>query len=229
MSTIKLLGSVFSVTGRGVVRGGRAVFCGAALYTVTLCLSGCEYEWREDRGDAAPYQVSKSEEAAEQEAPLKQVRVEPVQTEFKPVIAPGRDISGQAELPPKARKINLSELGESGALMVSANAPTGDLGLSFDEREDTLSKSEGVNPYRITFEFKDTKTIKAIRVLSTYSDYSWAFAAEGSERLLVDTVIDGAWSTMTWPEGLKVKRFYVEVLRKQRDNYVHVNEVEVYE
>jgi hypothetical protein len=34
---------------------------------------------------------------------------------------------------------------------------------------------------------------------------------------------------MAFPEGLKTKTLTVEVLRKLRDNYVHLNEIELYE
>jgi hypothetical protein len=52
---------------------------------------------------------------------------------------------------------------------------------------------------------------------------------EGGERFVVDTVIDGSWSTIAWPDGISTKRVTVEMLRKVRDNYVHWNEVEFYE
>jgi hypothetical protein len=42
-------------------------------------------------------------------------------------------------------------------------------------------------------------------------------------------IIEGEWSTVSWPEGLKTKKLSVEVLRKVRDNYVHVNEIELFE
>jgi hypothetical protein len=68
-----------------------------------------------------------------------------------------------------------------------------------------------------------------MRVLSTYSDYGWAVQLENGERLVVDTIVDGEWSTITWPAGVKTGKVTVEVLRLMRDNYVHLNEVEIYE
>jgi hypothetical protein len=187
-------------------------------------LSACEYEWKEEAASSPQYR------APEGGGEVKQAKQDaPPPAEVKPVLVPGKDVSGQAALPAKARKLNLTELRDSGALKVTANFMGGDLGAVFDEREDTLAKSEGFNPFKFTFEFAAPKVIKAVRVLSSYSDFSWAFQPDQGERLSVDTVIDGQWSTMAWPDGLKTQRVTVEVLRKYRDNYVHLNEIEIYE
>lgn len=206
----------------------------APILAVLLApLTACEYEWRDEPAiDPQQQQVAFRipENAADQKPQPVAARLIPTQPpDVRPVLAPGKDHSGQAALPAGVKKINLLELVESGALKVSANVQVGDISQSFDEREDTLSKSEGINPYRLTFEFSAPRTVKGIRVLSSYSDYAWAFQPEAGERLVVDTVVDGSWSTMAWPEGVKCTRFYVEVLRKMRDNFVHLNEVEVYE
>jgi hypothetical protein len=145
-------------------------------------------------------------------------------------LAPGKDTSGQAALPPKVKRINLGALVEEGKVVVTTNVPgTNDSGLAFDETDSTLSKSEGVNPFAFTFKFSNPVTIKAVRVLSTYSDYGWAVEAQGSPRLVVDTIIDGEWSTIAWPEGISTAQIKIEVLRKSRDNFVHLNEIEIYE
>jgi hypothetical protein len=198
-----------------------------------LPITACEYEWKDEPVvDSSQQQVAFQipENASGPKAQPVAPQIIPTQpSNVRPVLAPGKDFSGQAALPAGVKKINLLELVESGALKVSANAQVGDISLAFDEREDTLSKSEGINPYRLTFEFSAPRTIKGIKVLSSYSDYAWAFQPEAGERLVVDTVVDGSSSTMAWPEGVKCSRFYVEVLRKMRDNFVHLNEVEVYE
>jgi hypothetical protein len=198
----------------------------ALTLTCALSLSACEYEWREDAESSPQYRAP---EGGGEVKPAKQDAPPPPPAEAKPVLAPGKDVSGQAALPAKARKLNLTELRDSGALKVTANFMGGDMGAVFDEREDTLAKSEGFNPFKFTFEFTAPRIIKAVRVLSSYSDFSWAFQPDQGERLSVDTVIDGQWSTMAWPDGLKTQRVTVEVLRKYRDNYVHLNEIEIYE
>jgi hypothetical protein len=199
---------------------------------LSLCLLGCEYEFRDEptaSANAVEVVISDNLRSPDDRA---QERMEPPTpvTNTRPVLAPGKDVSGQAALPPKAKRINLSELLESGELLVSSNVPNSrDLPLAFDEVEDTLSKSEGINPFKVSLEFKAPRTVRAIRVLSTYSDYGVAVELAGAERLTVDTVIDGQWSTISWPDGIKRAKVTVEVLRKVRDNYVHLNEIELYE
>lgn len=202
----------------------------ACLAAALSCaLAACEYEWNEDASSGETYKAPANvAQAGGEEAKKAKVEVPPP-TEVKPVLAPGKDVSGQAALPAKVKKLDLTTLVESGGLTVTSNVPGVDLSGAFDERDDTLAKSEGRNPFKLTFEFSAPRTIKAVRVLSTYSDYSWAFHPDPGERLFVDTIIDGEWSTIAWPDGVKVKRFHVEVLRKYRDNFVHLNEVEIYE
>ena len=204
---------------------------GFCLLLAFLC-SGCEYEFRDEPASAAnTIEVVISEELrSPDERARERLQALPTPTNVRPVLAPGKDVSGQAAVPQKSKKTNLSQLVENGELVVTANIPgLRDLELAFDEIEDTLSKSEGINPYQLIFQFKTPRMIRAVRVLSTYSDYGWAFVPDGGERLVVDTVIDGQWSTIAWPDGLKTAKFSVEVLRKMRDNFVHLNEVEVYE
>lgn len=215
--------SIRSMSGSGV---GLSLLVIAASFSLTAC----EYEWKEEantvqgNGNAVA-----SVQVAGVEQPQKGKGDAPQPADVKPVLAPGKDVSGQAALPAKARKLDLTALRDDGELAVSANVVTGGLGMVFDEREDTLAKSEGVNPFKVTFEFKSPRTIRAVRVLSSYSDYSWAFQPDQGDRLFVDTIIDGEWSTITWPEGTPVRRVTVEVLRKYRDNFVHLNEIEFYE
>jgi hypothetical protein len=201
----------------------------STLFVCGVFVCGCEYEWKEEARSPEPYpvqQLAVNDQVAQQTEKPKQAAPPP---EVKPVLAPGKDVSGQAVLPPKARKLNLLELKDTGVLNVTANLMGGDMPQAFDEREDTLAKSEGFNPFTFTFEFTEPRMLKAVRVLSSYSDYSWALQVDQGERLVVDMIIDGEWSTIAWPDGLKGKRIQVEVLRKHRDNYVHLNEVEIYE
>lgn len=200
--------------------------CLAAAFSCVL--TACEYEWKEDAGSGEMYRAPAAVAQAGGGVQPKEQKQEPPPN-VQPVLAPGKDVSGQAAMPPKVKKLNLTEMLEGGTLNVTANIMGGDLGQSFDEREDTLAKSEGHNPFKVTFEFAEQRTIKAVKVLSTYSDYGWALQPDQGERLVVDTIIDGEWSTIAWPDGFKVKRLTVEVLRKYRDNYVHLNEVEIYE
>jgi hypothetical protein len=197
-----------------------------------ISLMGCEYEFKEDpplSANVVEVVISDNLRSPEDRAKERLQAPTPVPN-VRPVLAPGKDVSGQAALPPKAKRLNLPGLLESGELSVTSNVlGSRDLPLAFDEIEDSLAKSEGINPFKLSFQFKTPRTFRAIRVLSTYSDYGLAVELAGAERLTVDTVIDGQWSTVAWPDGIKSSQVTVEVLRKVRDNYVHLNEVELYE
>lgn len=211
------------------------LFSSMSVATLLLLVtSGCEYEFKDEGAGASKVVLLEhiprvlSEQQQNAERPDNKKPEQP--PDVRPTLAPGKDVSGTAALPEKAKKLNLPDLFERGLVSVTTNVSgLGDLPNAFDEVESSLSKSEGTNPFIFTFEFQNPQMLRAVRVLSTYSDYSWAVQVDGSTRLVVDTVIDGQWSTVAWPEGVKAKKIKVEVLRKLRDNYVHLNEVEFYE
>lgn len=203
-----------------------------ALSVCSYAITACEYEFKEDNGGSSLVFLRDVPRAQtdphnpQQDQPQKPQPTPEVRAE----LAPGKDVSGQAALPAKAKRLNLADLVEQGQLAVTTNvAGAGDLQLVFDEVDSTLTKSDGTNPFVFTLEFSNPIAIKAVRILSTYSDYGWALEAQGTPRLVVDMIIDGEWSTMAWPEGMKTNKVKIEVLRKTRDNFVHVNEIEIYE
>jgi hypothetical protein len=189
---------------------------------------GCEYEYRDD--PVASTRSNQPPPPTEEEVKAQEVRKQVAASGERPTLKAGKDVSGAMAIPANAKKLNLPQLAEAGQLAVTSNVPgLGDLQNVYDEGDSTLTKSDGVNPFRFTLDFTTTRNIKAVRVLSTYSDYGWAIQSDSGQRFVVDMVIDGEWSTVAFPEGLKTKQLIVEVLRKVRDNYVHVNEIEVYE
>jgi hypothetical protein len=202
---------------------------------LSATLAACEYEWRDEPPklaindqNVAPFSGGpQSSNVAVSEVPKKPAPT-PVPADIRPTLAPGRDVSGSVKLPQDGVQIDILRLREEGKLTVNSNVPGVDVSLAFDERPDSLAKSEGVNPFRFDFELSVPIAIRAIRVLSSYSDYAWAFKTKEGERLVVDSVVDGDWSTIVLLESPPVKSFYVEVLRKNRDNFVHVNEIEIY-
>jgi hypothetical protein len=212
-----------------MVRSRRASLCIILGLSAVL---GCEYEFKEDSGGSSVVllhdvpQASSDPRNSEREEPKKPAPA----PEVRAALAPGKDVSGQAALPPNAKRMNLTDLLEQGQLAVTTNLPVpGDVSLAFDEVDTTLAKSEGANPFVFTFKFGSPVSIKAVRVLSSYSDYGWSIEAQGVPRLVVDTIIDGEWSTIAWPEGVKTSEVKIEVLRKTRDNFVHLNEIEIYQ
>lgn len=201
------------------------------IIPTTLVLCGCEYEFKDESGESSTVVLLKNVPSVSGEQGEAQVAKQPVQSpDVRPTLAPGKLVSGDVVTTAKLKRINLASLVEEGVLKVTTDAPgVRDLGNVFDEVETTLSKSEGSNPYIVIFQFDKALLIKGAKVLSTYSDYGWAVELEGSPRLVVDNVIEGQWSEVSWPEGVRTKTVKVQVLRKVRDNYVHLNEIELYE
>lgn len=200
------------------------VFATAVITTT----AGCEYEYRDD--PVASNRPNQPPPATQEEIKIQEQRKQIAESSGQPTLKAGKDVSGAMAIPASAKKLNLPQLAENGQLAVTSNVPgLGDLHSAYDEVETTLTKSDGINPFRFTFDFATPRNVKAIRVLSTYSDYAWAIQNDAGQRFVVDMVIEGEWSTVAFPEGLKTKQLIVEVLRKVRDNYVHVNEIEVFE
>jgi hypothetical protein len=192
---------------------------------VAVGLSSCEYEWKDE-----PVKSENRVAAANHDAPPPPEEEKKPASAERPVLAPGKDVPGTDAVPANAKRLNLPELAQTGAMVVTSNdSGYKDPTLVYDEIETSLVKSNDINPLKVTFEFPAARTLKAVKVLSTYSDYGWAIEVDGGGRLVVDAVIDGEWSTIAWPEGIKAKKIAVEVLRKMRDNYVHLNEIEIYE
>jgi len=200
----------------------------ASAATVITTTSGCEYEYRDD--PVASTRPNQPPPPTEEELKIQEQRKLAAVSGDRPTLKAGKDVSGAMAVPANAKKLNLPQLIEGGQLTVTSNVPgLGDLPNAIDESDTTLTKSDGVNPFGFTLDFATQRNVKAVRVLSTYSDYAWAIQSDSGQRFVVDMVIDGEWSTVAFPEGLKTKRLIVEVLRKVRDNYVHVNEIEVFE
>jgi len=200
----------------------------ASTAAIVSTTSGCEYEYRDD--PVASTRPNQPPPPTEEELKIQEQRKLAAVSGDRPTLKAGKDVSGAMAIPANAKKLNLPQLIEGGQLTVTSNVPgLGDLPNVFDESDNSLSKSDGVNPFGFTLDFATQRNVKAVRVLSTYSDYAWAIQSDSGQRFVVDMVIDGEWSTVAFPEGLKTKRLIVEVLRKVRDNYVHVNEIEVFE
>lgn len=149
---------------------------------------------------------------------------------YTPVLEPGKQYTGMPELSPKLRRLDLTQLINTGMLTVESNSPASGLVIgAFDGDEKSLAKSEQVNPFILTLRFTEPVTVRAVRIFSSYSDYDWAAHPEGGERLVVTNIPDSTWSVINYSKSIKTSVVTVEVLRKTRDNFVHVNEVEIYE
>jgi hypothetical protein len=197
-----------------------------ALLSVSVVLSACEYVWE----DQAP-KLKRSGAPQSKSEPQRISKPKPVTPpDVRPTLAPGEEVSGMQKIAQGAKRLNLTALRESGELVLASNIPgLGDFNNVVDEFENTLSKSDGTNPFIVSFTFKTPRKLKGVKVLSTYSDYKWAFSSKDGKRFVTDVIIDGQWSTIAFKEPIVCSTCQVEVLRVVRDNFVHLNEIEFYE
>ena len=202
------------------------------LVVLLLCAAivGCKggNEVSEPRAQASGEQGVKTVEKAAAAAKVEQPS--PAAPESRPSLAPGTPYAGASDLPSDAKKLDIAALISGQQANVAANSEEPlDLALLFDGNENTLVRSNNVNPLIITLTFPSPVKLRGVRVLSSASDYAWAVETDAGRRLTVEDAKEGQWSVMTWPEGISTSRLMVEVLRKFRDNFVHVREIEVYE
>jgi hypothetical protein len=47
--------------------------------------------------------------------------------------------------------------------------------------------------------------------------------------VVLDPIPEGDWATIVFPAPVNAKKILVQTLRKSRDNFVHVNEIELYQ
>jgi hypothetical protein len=99
----------------------------------------------------------------------------------------------------------------------------------FDGADDSLVRTPEINPLDTTITFTAATKIRALRVRSTYSDFAIAVQVDGGERIVLDPIPEGDWATIVFPTPVAAKKILVQTLRKSRDNFVHVNEIELYQ
>jgi hypothetical protein len=176
-----------------------------------------------DRGREVP--VDEEENAPEEkEAEQKRDAPKPIGT-----LAPGKPYQGATSLPADAKRLDVLNLTASNQATVSSNVPGAGLDNLFDGADDSLVRTPEINPLDATITFTAATKIKALRVRSTYSDFAIAVQVDGGERIVLDPIPEGDWATIVFPTPVNAKKILVQTLRKSRDNFVHVNEIELYQ
>ncbi len=195
----------------------------SALTLTTL--TACEYEFK-DQPARGEKEVPADGEDAPEEKREEQKRDGP-----KPLgtLAPGKPYQGATSLPADAKRLDVLNLTASDQATVSSNVPGAPLDNLFDGADDSLVRTPEINPLDTTITFTAPTKIKALRVRSTYSDFAIAIQVDGGERVVLDPIPEGDWATIVFPAPVTAKKILVQTLRKSRDNFVHVNEIELYQ
>lgn len=165
------------------------------------------------------------ENAPEDAQPAERKR--PADPDVRPTLPPGKPYQGATSLPQGAKRLDLLNLQATNAATLTTNTNESVTGL-FDGADDTLLRTPNINPLDTTITFTQPTKLKALRVRSTYSDFAIAVQVDGGERIILDPIPEGDWGVIVWATPVTAKKVLVQTLRKVRDNYVHVNEIELY-
>lgn len=187
-------------------------------------LTACDYEFKDDpQGAKNDSSADEDEDEDEEDA---QVERKP---DIRPTLAPGKDYSGSSTLPAGAKRIDLLNLAATNQATLTLNIPNEKPDNLFDGADDSIVRTPDINPLETTISFTAPTKIKALRVRSTYSDFAIAIQIDGGERLIIDHIPDGDWGTVVFAAPVTAKKVFVQILRKVRDNFVHANEIEIYQ
>ena len=127
-------------------------------------------------------------------------------------------------------RLDLAGARASGAALVEVNDP------SLRERLDVLFngdtgepvRSDGVNPLVFRIALDPPVRLVGVRVFPSYSTYDWTVRANPEQpRLIVRGAAEEQWSRVELPEPVATGEVQIEIARLVRDDFVHVNEIEL--
>jgi hypothetical protein len=152
-------------------------------------------------------------------------------TEHRVTLAHGRAVApGQLALD-RLQKVDLAQELSSGSLTVDANDPLFPprFPVLVDGDVKSLARSENINPLILTLTFSEPKKLAAARMHPAGSPYDWLIEpTPGGDRLMVEGAPDSTWSQIDLPSPVETSVVRLEILRRERDDYVHVDEIELY-
>jgi hypothetical protein len=130
----------------------------------------------------------------------------------------------------RGNSINFS--GErAGLVTIDVNDPVfaSRLDPLFDGDTATLSRTESVNPLVMTFHFLTPVRLSGVRIFPSFSSYDWSLEANrGMPAMVVRKAAPDVWSTIVLQEDVETDTVRLTLHRLERDDYVHVNEVELW-
>jgi hypothetical protein len=204
-------------------------FCtvAVALAVILLCL-GCE-----SRNPAEVSRERHPELYGTDQPPSAEVETaEPVEptpdrkTVFEAAVTPPKsDVAEGLE------KLDLAAARRSGRLVIRVNDPVFPprLDAIVDGNTTTLSRTEGVNPLVLRLILDPPIRLRAARVFPSYSSYAWVLEpTPGKDRLLIRETPADEWSAIELEEPVETGEVRLELLRLERDDYVHINELELW-
>jgi hypothetical protein len=194
--------------------------CSAIFVVLAVSMGGCDIQ-RGDETAPPPRREEPAAPGAAAPAPAPPVRRslegDPASAEALPVDS----------LP----RIDLAATASSGELTIEVNEPFAQPAAPalIDGSVDSLLKTDGTNPLVVTLTFRQPIQLQAARVFLAASPHDWVIEPlPGEQRLLATNVPEREWSQISLPEPLETNVVRIEILRLERDDYVHANEIELY-
>ena len=104
------------------------------------------------------------------------------------------------------------------------------IALVGDGNVETMAVSNSINPAELTITLRRPIRLRAARVYLAASSYEWVVEpVPGEGRLMAVAKPERTWSQIDLPEAVETSVVRLELLRLERDDYVHVNEIELYQ
>ena len=92
-----------------------------------------------------------------------------------------------------------------------------------------MAITNSTNPVDVTITFTNPTPLRAARAYLAGSRYDWVIEpAPGEGRRLAENVPERTWSQIDLPGPVETSVVRLEFLRLERDDFVHVSEIELY-
>jgi hypothetical protein len=128
------------------------------------------------------------------------------------------------------QKIDLKTALSAGQLTVESNDPRFQVStdLAVDGKNDTLLVGGGMNPVELTLTLDRPVKLRAARATFAGSPHDWVIEPVPGQRHLVANAPEHDWSQIDFDPAVDSGVVRFEFLRLERDDYVHVGEIELY-
>jgi hypothetical protein len=187
-----------------------------ALVVIAACVNGCG---KQPEGTAEPSPPSTEQAAAPAAPPPRRT-------------LPNAEPAAPAALAlDQMTKVDLAAGIASGETTIAVEDARfqASVSLVVDGNVDSFAVTNGVNPAEVTITLSHPIKLRAVRVYPIASPYDWAVeATPGGKRWLVEGVPERTWSQIDLPAAVETSVVRLEILRRERDDYVHVGEIELY-
>jgi hypothetical protein len=130
----------------------------------------------------------------------------------------------------RGARFDLAGARRAGVVDIETNDPSFSprLDALFDDDTTTLGRTDVANPLVVRFKFDPPVSVAAVKIFPSYSTYDWAVRPHaGGPRYAIREAAAETWSRIDLPEPVVTSELQLELRRLERDDHVHLNEVEL--